>query len=184
MCPGSNRTGLREAARLITREIKKSISVVLACMLWAVSQGSLDQWAGRTLLPSVMVASNSLSQWAVSNPLVQTCLTSRGFETQGLDLQRPSWSPNLQARGQGSPQGRFLFLRALVVQKGHPFWGPALSVGAEGSEHGSKAGRRRSTLSRRATNPLHTASGLAPLTQVPLSGCLWGCPYVALGTFP
>lgn len=171
MCPGSNRTGLGEAAQLITHEIKKSISFVLACVLRAVSQGSLDQRAGRTLLPSAMVGSNSLSQWEVSNPLVQTCLTSRGFETQGLDLQRPTRSCNVQARGQGSPQCGILFLRALVVQKGHLFLGPVLSVGTEGSEHGSKVSRRSSTLSSRATNPLHYASGLVPQTQVALSGC-------------
>lgn len=77
---------------------------------------------------TAMVGSNSLSEREVSNPLVQTCLTIRGFETQGLDLQRPAWSPRLQAGGQGWLPRRLLFLRAWGGAKGtsllgtYSFW--------------------------------------------------------------
>ena len=133
---------------------------------------------------TAMVGSNSLSEWEVFNPLVQTCLTIRGFETQGLDLQRPTWLPRLQAGGQGWLWRRVPFLRAWAVQKGHPSWGPVLSGGTEGPEDGSKMGRRGSTLGSRATSPLHTASGLTPQTQVPLAVCHQGCPHTALGASP
>lgn len=176
MCPGSNRRGSGEADQLITFEIKKSIDFVLVCVF---KGGHRAAWAMGRLGPSpaitVMVGSKSLSEWGVSNPLVLACLTIREFETQGLNLQGPTWLPRLELEDRtGCSTGScFLYLE---VQNGHPLWRAVLYHGTEGPEGGRKLGRRGITLGSRATNPLHTAFDLAPQTQIPLSVCHQGCP--------
>lgn len=108
---------------------------------------------------TVMVGSNSLSEWEVSNPFVLACLTIREFETQGLNLQGPTWLPRLELEDRtGCSTGSHF--SCLEVQKGHPLWRPVLYHGTEGPEDGRKLGRRGITLGSRATSPLHSAFGL------------------------
>lgn len=137
MCPGSNRRGSGEAAQLITSEIKKSIGVV--CSKDSTGQPGPMGRLGSSAI-SVMVASNSLSEWEVSNPLVLACLTIRGFETQGLNLPGPTWWPRLglEDRAGCSTGSHFSYLE---VKKGHPLWTPALYHSTEGPEDGRKLGR-------------------------------------------
>lgn len=88
---------------------------------------------------AAMVGSNSLSEWEVSNPLVLACLTLRGFETQGLGLQGPTWLPRLELEDRtGCSTGSHF--SELEVQKGHPQWRPVLYHGTEGPEDERKAG--------------------------------------------
>lgn len=72
---------------------------------------------------AAMVGSNSLSEWEVSNSLVLACLTLRGFETQGVGLQGPTWLPRLELEDRtGCSTGSHF--SELEVQKGHPQWRP------------------------------------------------------------
>lgn len=149
-----------------------------ACLRESTGQPGPMGRLGPSSAITVMVGSNNLSQWEVSNPLVLACLTIRGFETWGLDFQGPTWLPRLELEDRTGCSTDFHF-SDLEVQKGHPLWRPVLYHGTEGSEDGRKIDRKGSTVGSRATNPLQTAFGLAPQTQVLLSVCHQGCPCIA-----
>lgn len=183
MCPGSNRRGSGKAAQLITCEIKKSLGFVLACALRGGSWGSLDQWTGWTLhLPSQRWWGQTASQSGkFPTPWYRLAWLFGDLKPRVLICKDPLGLPGCKLEDRAGFHVGSRFSELGEVKKGHPFWGPILSGGTEGPEDGHKMSRRGSTLGSRATSPFHTASGLAPQTQVPFSVCHQGCPTLPWG---